>query len=158
MNAFRFIVRGDLIDAFSYRVQVSSCLRDEEPKNVFIQFDEKRKQTFLFRFQNFEKTLKTFETNLNGLNSKNEQLERNLSQLIKDHKQEMLECRLSYEKLLQNSMNEEIRTDLENTIYSLKQQIGFLQQRIVFLQRELDQYIELYGHQPIAVDFEASRP
>lgn len=84
---------------------------------------------------------------------KKEQLERKLSHLSKHHKQDMIECRLAYETNLKGLLSNETRLDLENTIHSLKQQILYLQQRIAFLQEELEQYVQSYGHRPLAHSF-----
>jgi hypothetical protein len=46
-------------------------------------------------------------------------------------------------------LTNDVRMDLENTIHSLKQQVVYLQQRIAFLQPELEQYIQMYGHRQI---------
>ncbi|CAF4726679.1 unnamed protein product, partial [Rotaria sp. Silwood2] len=72
--------------------------------------------------------------------------ERKLSYLKEQHKHEMIECRLSYENNIKGLLSNDVRLDLENTIQSLKQQVIYLQQRTAFLQQELEQYIEIYGH------------
>jgi len=92
--------------------------------------------------------MKNLEKNFQSLTSKKEQLEKKLSFLNEKHKRELIECRLSYENSLQGLVTNEIRLDLEHTIHSLKQQVIYLQQRIAFLQDELDQYVRVYGHQP----------
>jgi centrosomal protein CEP112 len=91
--------------------------------------------------KNLEKTLKT-------LTLKKEQLERKLSYLNEQHKHEIIECRLSYENNIKGLLANDVRFDLENTIHSLKQQVVYLQQRIAFLQQELEHYIHIYGHRP----------
>jgi centrosomal protein CEP112 len=80
------------------------------------------------------------------LSVKKEQLERKLSYLNEHHKRELLECRLANEDSIKGLLSNDIRLDLENTIHSLKQQVVYLQQRISFLQPELEQYIQIYGH------------
>ena len=84
------------------------------------------------------------------MNLKKEQLERKLSLLVKEHKQELVECHAAHEKTIQGLMSNEVRVDFENTIHSLKQQIVYLQQRIAFLQQELEFYIQSYGHRAVA--------
>ena len=90
--------------------------------------------------------MKNLEKNFKTLTSKKEQLERKLSYLNEQHKHELIECRLSYENDMKGLLTNDARIDLENTIHSLKQQVVYLQQRIAFLQTELDQYIQMYGH------------
>ncbi len=94
--------------------------------------------------------MKNLEKNFSTLTSKKEQLERKLSYLSEQHKRELLECRLTYENNLKGLLSNDVRVDLENTIHSLKQQVVYLQQRIAFLQQELEQYIQIYGHRPSA--------
>ncbi|CAF4356581.1 unnamed protein product, partial [Rotaria sp. Silwood2] len=94
----------------------------------------------------FDICMKNLEKNFNILASKKEQLERKLSYLKEQHKHEMIECRLSYENNIKGLLSNDVRLDLENTIQSLKQQVIYLQQRTAFLQQELEQYIEIYGH------------
>jgi centrosomal protein CEP112 len=94
--------------------------------------------------------MKNLEKNFNTLTLKKEQLERKLSYLNEQHKHELLECRLTYENNLKGLLSNDVRMDLENTIHSLKQQVVYLQQRIAFLQQELEQYIQMYGHRPSA--------
>lgn len=86
------------------------------------------------------------DKNFQNLSKKKEQLERKLAYLIEEHKRQLFECRLSYENNLKDRLANDVRIDLETTIHSLKQQIIYLQQRVAFLQQELDQYIQLYGH------------
>ena len=92
--------------------------------------------------------MKNLEKNFGTLTLKKEQLERKLSYLTDQHKHELLECRLAYENNLKGLLSNDVRVDLENTIHSLKQQVVYLQQRIAFLQQELEQYIQIYGHRP----------
>ncbi|CAF5095245.1 unnamed protein product [Rotaria magnacalcarata] len=92
--------------------------------------------------------MKNLEKNFSTLASKKEQLERKLSYLKEHHKNEMMEFRLTYEKNIKGLLTNDVRLDLENTIFSLKQQVVYLQQRIAFLQKELEQYVQIYGHQP----------
>jgi centrosomal protein CEP112 len=92
--------------------------------------------------------MKDLEKNFKTLTLKKEQLERKLSYLNEEHKREIIECRLSYENNIKGLLTNDIRLDLENTIHSLKQQVVYLQQRIAILQRELEQYIQIYGHRP----------
>jgi centrosomal protein CEP112 len=92
--------------------------------------------------------MRNLEKNFKTLTSKKEQLERKLSYLNEQHKHEMIECRLSYENNIKGLLTNDVRLDLENTIHSLKQQVVYLQQRIGFLQQELEQYIQIYGHNP----------
>jgi hypothetical protein len=92
--------------------------------------------------------MQNFEKNFNTLTLKKEQLERKLSYLNEQHKHELIECRLTYENTLKGLLSNDVRIDLENTIHSLKQQVVYLQQRIAFLQQELEQYIQIYGHRP----------
>ncbi|CAF4888509.1 unnamed protein product, partial [Rotaria sp. Silwood1] len=94
----------------------------------------------------FDICMKNLEKNFNILASKKEQLECKLSFLKEQHKHEMIECRLSYENTIKGLLSNEVRLDLENTIHSLKQQVIYLQQRTAFLQQELEQYIQIYGH------------
>ncbi|CAF1196605.1 unnamed protein product, partial [Didymodactylos carnosus] len=84
--------------------------------------------------------------NFSTLTLKKEQLERKLSYLSEQHKHELIECKISYENNLKGLLSNDVRLDLENTIQSLKQQILYLQQRIAFLQNELEQYVQNYGH------------
>jgi hypothetical protein len=49
---------------------------------------------------------------------------------------------------MKNVVTNDVRLDLENTIHSLKKQVVYLQQRIAFLQQELECYIQIYGHRP----------
>jgi centrosomal protein CEP112 len=93
--------------------------------------------------------MKNLEKNFKTLTLKKEQLERKLSYLNEHHKREMIECRLSYENNMRGLLTNDVRMDLENTIHSLKQQVVYLQQRIAFLQPELEQYIQMYGHRQI---------
>jgi centrosomal protein CEP112 len=90
--------------------------------------------------------MKNLEKNFKTLTLKKEQLERKLSYLNEQHKHELIECRLSYENNMKGLLTNDVRIDLENTIHSLKQQVVYLQQRIAFLQTELDQYVQMYGH------------
>jgi len=90
--------------------------------------------------------MKNLEKNFKTLTLKKEQLERKLSYLNEQHKHEMMECRLSYENNIKGLLTNDVRIDFENTIHSLKQQVVYLQQRIAFLQQELEQYIQIYGH------------
>ena len=90
--------------------------------------------------------MKNFENNFNVLKLKKEQIERKLLHLNEQHKHELLKCRLSYENRLKGLLSNEARLDFENTIHSLKQQIIHLQQRIAFLQQELEQYVRMYGY------------
>ncbi|CAF4801640.1 unnamed protein product, partial [Rotaria socialis] len=87
----------------------------------------------------FDLCMKNLEKNFSTLASKKEQLERKLSILKEHHKNEMLELRLTYEKNIKGLLTNDVRLDLENTIFSLKQQVVYLQQRIAFLQKELEQ-------------------
>lgn len=98
--------------------------------------------------QQFDNSIRNFEKNFNSLTSKKEQLERKLSYLNEQHKHELLQCRLTYENSLKGLLSNEVRIDLENTIHALKQQVVYLQQRIAFLQQELEQYVQTYGHRP----------
>jgi hypothetical protein len=92
--------------------------------------------------------MKNLEQTMNTLTLKNEQLEHKLIYVNEQHKHEMIECRLSNENNLKHLLSHDVHVDLENTIYSLKQQVVYLQQRIAFLQQELEQYIQIYGHRP----------
>jgi len=92
--------------------------------------------------------MKNLEKNFSTLTNKKEQLERKLTFLNDQHKQELLQCRFTYENNLKGLLANDVRIDLENTIHSLQQQVVYLQQRIAFLQQELEQYIQLYGHRP----------
>ncbi|CAF2187808.1 unnamed protein product [Rotaria magnacalcarata] len=87
----------------------------------------------------FDLCMKNLEKNFSTLASKKEQLERKLSYLKEHHKNEMMEFRLTYEKNIKGLLTNDVRLDLENTIFSLKQQVVYLQQRIAFLQKELEQ-------------------
>ncbi|CAF1345207.1 unnamed protein product [Adineta ricciae] len=102
--------------------------------------------------------MKKFEKNFNLLKLKHDQLERKIAQLTEQHKHELLECRLSYDNKMKDLLSNDVRLDLENTIYSLKQQVVFLQQRISFLQQELQQYIQQYGHRPAARSSKNTNP
>ncbi|CAF1345256.1 unnamed protein product [Adineta ricciae] len=102
--------------------------------------------------------MKKFEKNFNLLKLKHDQLERKIAQLTEQHKHELLECRLSYDNKMKDLLSNDVRLDLENTIYSLKQQVVFLQQRISFLQQELQQYIQQYGHRPAARSSKNANP
>ena len=92
--------------------------------------------------------MKNLEKNFSTLTAKKEQLERKLTYLNEQHKHELLQCRLSYENNLKGLLSNDVRIDLENTIHSLKQQVVYLQQRIAFLQQELEQYVQMFGHRP----------
>lgn len=96
----------------------------------------------------FDCCMRNLEKNFQNLTTKKEQLEKKLSFLKEKHQREFIECRLDYENNLRGLLTNEIRLDLENTIHSLKQQVIYLQQRIAFLQQELDQYVQVYGHRP----------
>lgn len=92
--------------------------------------------------------MKNLEKNFSTLALKKEQLEHKLTYLKEQHKHELVECRLSYENSMKGLLSNDVRLDLENTIHALKQQVVYLQQRIAFLQQELEQYIKVYGHRP----------
>ncbi|CAF1283970.1 unnamed protein product [Adineta steineri] len=96
----------------------------------------------------FDFYIKKFDKDFNALKSKNDQLERKIVSLTEQHKREMMECRLTHEKNIKDLVSNDVQLDLENTIYSLKQQVVYLQQRIALLQKELEQYIQVYGHRP----------
>ena len=80
---------------------------------------------------------------------KKEQLERKLLYLNEEHTHEMIKCHLSYENDMKNLLSNDIRLDLESTIHSLKEQVIYLQQRIAFLQNELEHYTQRYGHRSL---------
>lgn len=130
------------------------CLREKsEIKEVScasIFFLENQTKKEFFSFQQFDHCMKNFEKNFNTLTGKKEQLERKLTFLNEQHKHELLQCRLTYENSLKGLLSNEVRVDLENTIHSLKQQVVYLQQRIAFLQQELEQYVQSFGHRPHA--------
>ncbi|CAF0855430.1 unnamed protein product, partial [Didymodactylos carnosus] len=94
----------------------------------------------------FDSCMKNLEKSFHTLTLKKEQLERKLSYLSEQHKHELIECKISHENNLKGLLSNDVRSDLENTIQSLKQQIIYLQQRIAFLQNELEQYVQNYGH------------
>jgi centrosomal protein CEP112 len=92
--------------------------------------------------------MKNLEKDFKKLTLKKEQLERKLTHLNEQHKHQLMEYRLSHENNMKNVVTNDVRLDLENTIHSLKKQVVYLQQRIAFLQQELERYIQIYGHRP----------
>ncbi|CAF0859336.1 unnamed protein product [Rotaria sordida] len=154
-------------DEFSERNSKQQSIINDQQKMIQVLKDEQNKtkasyekQSFALNEQclrekneikaQFDLCMKNLEKNFNTLTLKKEQLERKLSYLNEQHKHELLECRLSYENNLKGLLSNDVRIDLENTIHSLKQQVVYLQQRIAFLQQELEQYIQIYGHRPFA--------
>lgn len=89
-----------------------------------------------------------WEKQLNSLKLKKEQLEKKFSRLNQIHQEELLQCRYNYECRLQGLLSHDTRLDFEKTILSLKQQIFAQENRLNFVQNELDRYIEEYGHRP----------
>lgn len=79
--------------------------------------------------------MKKFERNFNLLKLKNEQLERKVAHLTEQHKHELLESRLAHETKMKDMVSRDISLELENTIFSLKQQVVYLKQRVNFLQQ-----------------------
>ncbi|CAF1248870.1 unnamed protein product [Rotaria sordida] len=150
-------------DAFEIRHTNQQLIIDDQQKIIQAYKDEENQVKILYEKQcrilseqslrekneiktQFDICMKNLEKNFNILASKKEQLERKLSYLKEQHKHEMIECRLTYENNIKGLLSNDVRMDLESTIHSLKQQVIFLQQRTAFLQQELQQYIEIYGH------------
>ncbi|CAF0849754.1 unnamed protein product [Rotaria sordida] len=154
-------------DEFSERNSKQQSIINDQQKMIQVLKDEQNKTKASYEKQSlalneqclrekneikaqFDLCMKNLEKNFNTLTLKKEQLERKLSYLNEQHKHELLECRLAYENNLKGLLSNDVRIDLENTIHSLKQQVVYLQQRIAFLQQELEQYIQIYGHRPFA--------
>ena len=89
-----------------------------------------------------------WEKQVNALKSTKEKLEKKFSRLVHIHQEDLLQCRYNYECRLQGLLSHETRLDLEQTILCLKQQTFAQQNRLNFLQAELDHYIAEYGHRP----------
>ncbi|CAF2696907.1 unnamed protein product [Rotaria sp. Silwood2] len=148
--------------SFQLSSQQTRYTNSNDSENRFIlwqkEYDRKIEQMNEIKTTELNKLKFYYETRLHELEDNNKHLEIISGQINEENKRLKIEieheqeqnkieqCRLSYENNIKGLLSNDVRLDLENTIQSLKQQVIYLQQRTAFLQQELEQYIEIYGH------------
>ncbi|XP_053390844.1 centrosomal protein of 112 kDa-like isoform X3 [Mercenaria mercenaria] len=107
---------------------------DNKLSELVSKYDEEKK----ILKKHYNSNLSTVQKELESKYTKIRQLERQLDQQETDQDEKITHLKMSFEEKMRGLMPSSIRTELENTIESLKSQISSLQQKCTLLQEELD--------------------